>query len=228
MSRGSLFEDKGDGDVATVSDIKAVARDPNMRRVYVGRRAVATLRASDVAALEIRIGGVWTAALGAKVEREAAAAKARKQAMKMIARRAYSRGQLAEALERKGYEAEIARRVVDELAADRWIDDEAYARGVAVAIGSRKAAGARLMEAKLAGRKIESELAERVAREAASELGTVDAAEELVRRQMKVWTRLKPVAIRRRIEGLLSRRGFDEDVIEAVLSRLNDRDEGGE
>jgi len=212
----------GDSSAIVISEIAPLVSDPNMRRVRVGpgKKTVATLRAADVEALELAIGQPWTAKLAQAVQVELAANKARKAAMNMLGRRAFSKAEVIERLEKKGHAVSIAQRIADELAADRWIDDAAYGRALIDELNRKKPAGRQLLASKLQRRKIDPELADRLAREAIAGSDPLNEALELARQRLPTMRALPAATTRRRLAGLLARRGFDEEVVAAALARL--------
>src|SRR5215210_5629465 len=118
----------------TVTTIVPVQRDPNLRRIKIGRTTAATLRASDIESLRIVVGTRWTARLAADVAQAVKINTVRKAALNLLGRRAFSRLELIDRLERKQHDSAIANQVVDELAVDGWIDDVAYGKSVAMEV----------------------------------------------------------------------------------------------
>lgn len=214
----SLFAQDVSG--AVVSEIQSLESDPNMRRIRVGRRTMATLRAADIEMLGLKVGQAWTERLANAVLAEVAASKARKDAMQLLGRRAYSRGEIVHRLQRKGYDQTTANRIADEMVADRWIDDAAYGRAIADGVTRRKPAGEQLLLAKLQSRKIESDAAQRIVREASDGIVPLDKALELARDRLADWEPMPPEKAARRIASMLARRGFDEQVVGDVIAKL--------
>lgn len=223
-----LFKDIPDG--AVISEITPLTSYPNMRRVRIGpphsphspsgKKTVATLRAADIDAIGLAIGNPWTPKLAQAVRVELAAGKARKAAMNLLGRRAYSKGELIDRLQRKGHDTLIAQRIADEMAADQWIDDAAYGRAIIHEISRSKPAGHQLLVSKLQARKLDPELAERIAREAVAGGDPLNEALKLARQRFQAMQALPAATARRRLAGLLARRGFDEEVVAAALARL--------
>ena len=214
----SLFGEDVAGPV--ISEIQPLDSDPNMRRIRVGRQTMATLRAADIEALGLKVGQPWTEPLARSVLAEVAANKARRDAMQLLGRRAYSRGEVAQKLQKKGYDQATAMRIADELATDGWIDDEAYGQAIVEEAARRKPAAEELLLAKLQGRKIEPEAAKRIARAAVAGADPVDKALELSRDRLADWEPMPAEKAARRIAGMLARRGFDEQVVTDVIAKL--------
>ncbi len=213
-----LFED--DSATAAISAIVPLQSDPNMRRILVGRRTMATLRASDIESLQLKVGQAWTEACAKAVLDEVAANKARQDAMKLLGRRAHSHGEIVQKLSKKGYQRVTASRIADELAADGWINDEAFGRAIIDQATRRKPAAERLLLDKLQQRKLEPGIAQRIAREAMAGIDPVEKALDMARDRLSDWEPMPPAKAARRIADMLARRGFDEQVVTDVLARL--------
>jgi len=213
-----LFENIPDG--ATISNIEPVASDPNIRRVKVNGRSVARLKASDVAALDLSVGQPWTEALGRAIQAAIAANRARKAALNLLGRRGYSRAELLDRLTRKGHDQTSARLAVEEMAAEGWIDEEEYARSVGRGVLGRKPAGHRLLVQRMVARRIDRDLARRVAEELLLDTNLVEAAAGLARKRLRAMKGIGPAATRRRLTGLLARRGFDSEIIQEALREV--------
>jgi regulatory protein len=188
----------------TIAAITPSPRDPTMRTIRVGKKNVATLRATDIEHLQI----------------EVVAQRARKAAFTMLGRRSFSRGELLDRLLQKGNDRAIAQKIVDELAADQWIDDAKYAAEVA-AHEKRKGIGSTdFLHAALSERQISDDLAHQTAEQSLSQTDAIETAMALIKRRLGVMTNLPPNKVRNRVASLLTRRGFDEDTVNTVLERL--------
>ena len=140
----------------------------------------------------------------------------REHALRLLERRGYSRGELAQRLASRGYDSGPIGVVVERLVACGLLDDEVYAREVARFIVQRKPASAPLIEEKLIARRIPLELARQIAAETVADVDPVEAATRLAMSYSPV---ASPQAARRRIGSALARRGFDADIISAALER---------
>lgn len=180
---------------------------------------VVTLNDQALADLGIEPGIAWTPALAAKAAKASGLFLARRDAFRMIGARAISRQRLIDRLRRKKHAPEIAAVVADELAAKGLIDDAAYAATVAASASRR--AGRRMVESKLRARGIDRTTAAKASTEAAKERNAFEDALALGRARFKRMSdRLTPDAKRRRLYGLLARRGYDSDVCRSVIDKL--------
>jgi regulatory protein len=214
----ALFEDIPEG--ATITELRPLPSDPNVRSIRVGRRAVARLRIADVESLGLEVGQPWTEELAAAVQRALAVNKARKVALRLIGRRAYSSGELVDRLVRREHDRSVAELIVDELVDDGWMDDRAYAEAVTRELLARSPATKRLIVAKLRQRKIDRELAEQVAAEALKDSDPSAEATEFARKKLRAMGDIPKATAARRIAGALSRRGFNGEAVYSALEAL--------
>jgi regulatory protein len=152
--------------------------------------------------------------------RQDAVDKARADALRILGRGDHAAAALIARLVRRGHAEEDATRAVERLRVEGWLDDEATARALAERTVRGAPAADRLIETRLRRGGVEADLAARVARETAGE-DPVAAALLVAERRCRGLDRLDPAVAARRVAGVLARRGFDEDVIETVLSRLD-------
>jgi endonuclease-3 len=148
--------------------------------------------------------------------------QARELALKIINRRMIGSSELADRLRKKQFAPDVIAAVIDKLKASRFLDDAAYARTVIDTQRARKPIGDRLLKAKLRQRRIDQAVINKTVQAASESVDHVAAARKLVEQKLRAasFAKLDPVAQRRRLWGLLSRRGFDHDTIEAAMERL--------
>jgi regulatory protein len=217
--------------VERVSRISAVIADPkdsNLRRVRLGRRTVAVLGAAAAAELGVVEGALWDERLAGAVSHREALDRARREALRSLARSSKSSGQLRAALARRGHAPELVGDVLAVLATEGWLDEERSAQEVASAIRRRGEVPRRALARTLEARGFEESVARRaaaigaaagdeelaacaalatklLARHRAAAAGTSGATGALERRNL-------------RVAAALARRGFDSDIIRRVLS----------
>lgn len=206
----------------TITAFAAVRRDPRRARVKVGRQVVATLPWEQIAALGLKVGRLWDDELAARAAQAAAADAAYVKAMKILDRRAVSRRELARKLAQSGHASAAIEQAADRLARAGVLDDRAYGRAVLRDLCHGKAAGPRLMRARLMRKGLAGPLIDELVREADAGRDAVDEARALAQKKLRTASmqRLDPPARKRRLWGLLARRGFDAEVIEAALRRV--------
>ncbi len=211
-----------DNSKPTITAMTALPRDPLRARVKVGRQVVATLTWQQIAALELAVGRVWDDALAARAADAAEEDAAYVKAMKVLDRRAVSRRELTRKLMQAGHGAGASEQAVERLERAGVLDDRAYGQAVMRELCRGKAAGPRLMRAKLIQKGLAGPLIDELVREADGGRDAVAEARALAQKKLRAASmqRLDPPARKRRLWGLLARRGFEGDVIEAALRGL--------
>lgn len=211
---------------AVVRAVTPDAKDPTLVHVRVGRRSAAKIDAEAATRLGVEAGCVLDAALIAEILREQGVTDARYWATRAVARAPISKGMLLVKLQRRSVPAEAAQRVVGEFELRGWLDDRRFAEGVVASELGRKPAGARLLEAKLRAKRVDGRIAAEVVRVALGErresgVEEFDEALRLAEKKARTLSaRLEPEAVRRRIYGLLARRGFDPETCGRVVREV--------
>ncbi len=210
---------------AVVRSIRPSKRDAGRCTISVGapgRRAVGI--AIDALAgerLRIAPGDEWTDDLARRVREAVELDRARRDAMGSLSRAPMSRGRLLRKLRDRGYAGDVADAVADDLERIGLLDDRELAAAAARSLVSRRPAGARFIEMKLREKGFDAALARDVA---ADVLGERDPAEDALALAQKkaaaMPASLERDARRRRIYGMLARRGFSPEVCRATVDRL--------
>ena len=152
--------------------------------------------------------------------------RARVIAVSLLARHAWSRAALRERLIRRGTEEAVAERVLGELERARLIGDGAYAEDAARLELSRKPASDAFLEHKLTGRGVAEATASRAVRAAAEGVSELDRARALARKAVR--PAKDDATARRRLLGVLARRGFDHETAERAVEEVLGPAAGGE
>lgn len=229
-----LFPDEAAVDERIVA-IKPTQRDSQRATVRVKgegagaprkSRVVVTLSLKHIAELGLSVGQAWTPELEEEVLRVGEYDAALRKAMDRLARRAMSRRDLDRKLRDAEVEsADVRTRVLDRLEELNLLDDEAYGRALVRELTARKPAGPALLKQKLYAKGLSFDLIGRlIAEYAPDEDEQAAAAEELARKKLATGTmrKLDPQARRRRLYGVLGRRGYPPGVIAAVMERVAD------
>ena len=137
-------------------------------------------------------------------------------AVDALSRRARSRGELAQLLQKKDVAAEIIERLLDRLVAQRLVDDGAFAQEWAQLRHRSKGLSRRVLAQELRKKVIAPEVIE----EALSQISHDDeviAARNLVAKKLRSLARFDSEVQRRRVHALLARKGYSPRVISEAL-----------
>jgi regulatory protein len=178
--------------------------------------------------LSVAVGDSWTAALAERAASLMAAAKARKAALAILARRAVATEALRDQLARKGHAPSIAADVVRQLVHDGWIDDRVLAEAVAESTLRRAPAARTLIVQKLRARNVPENIAQETSDRVTRDQNPLIAALGIARQRIAKAARVDRTVALRRAASALARRGFDDDLIAEVMERLAGEAEHGQ
>ncbi len=206
-----------------ITSVARSAASPGIVTIRLGRRTAGRLSEAEAINLSAREGVAWSEDLRAAVARRMMLADAREWALHAAARRPMSRAMLSSKLRQRGLDQPAATRIAEDLAARGVIDERAFAEGLVESTLARKGAGKRLLTTRLRARGIDSRTAGQAVERVTTESG-YDArasALELASRKLRtIRPGLAPDAKRRRLYGLLARRGFDADICREVVEQV--------
>ncbi|MEW6599831.1 MAG: regulatory protein RecX [Nitrospirota bacterium] len=144
-------------------------------------------------------------------------------ALKLLSYRARSRKEMNEKLRRKGFESGQIEHVIRLLESSGLINDRALAADLLRYSVERKSLGTKGIRLFLAKRGIDRELIDNTL-SAHSPESEEKSALEFAQKKMKIFERYPPEVVRRRLGGMLQRRGFSSDVtirtIHSVMKKL--------
>jgi regulatory protein len=136
-----------------------------------------------------------------------------------------SRHELDQAMERKGFEQEDRQQALEQLVEFRLIDDLLFAKAWVRNRDSFRPRGASVLRQELLQKGIGKDIISQVLserKEAAEDeneeqLSEFDLARQLIKGKERLYAPLAPEVRKRRLMGLLQRRGFSYDVIRRIL-----------
>jgi regulatory protein len=209
-------------DEPVITAIIASEKRVNQMLIKVGHRTAASLPLSAVVELRLGVGQPWDDALAARVREASTFQRALAAAMKSAGRRPLSRRRLDEKMRKAGWDDAMIARVIERLTQLGALDDEKLGRALVEEIQARKPAGPALLRAKLRQRGLENRLIEKLVQEVADDPARdpVADATELARKKLRTLARFDPATRKRRLWGLLARRGFNGETIANVLARV--------
>ena len=143
----------------------------------------------------------------------------RRIALELLEVRDRSVKEIRERLRRRGCAPAAIDKVVGDLEALRLLDDHAFVRRWVDSRRSRRPEGVPKIALDLARRGIEPAVVEEVLAEYGDDLGTGREALSLLLRQRSRYWGLDRETARRRMYGLLARRGFDADTAREAVDR---------
>jgi regulatory protein len=203
-----------------VTAIKSTRRDPGRMMILVEDEVVATLPIARITDMGIVVGTNWTPALAANVDQAVSFDKAKRASLNRLNRRAMTCQQLKRKLRTLDHCDSVINEVIDHLKELGLLDDESVGRAIVRSELSRKPAGPMYLRAKLMQKGVEREVIDRIVSEATEEIDLLAGAKKLVASRLRSLMRVDEVTRKRRLWGMLARRGFDSDTIRRALSEL--------
>lgn len=152
--------------------------------------------------------------------------KVKKAAWRLISFKPRSEKELRERLAMKKADPARVDEVVEALKREKLIDDERFAKLFALSRVQGRAMGRQLVRRELAAKGLDARSVER-AMEAVADIDEMSVAMELARTRLRSMRSVPAEAKRRRLHGLLMRRGFASQVIFNVIRTLTGGSEEG-
>ena len=202
-----------------ITAIAPQKHDADRVSVFVDGAFRMGLAAEVAQAANLRAGDGVTEERLAELERRDRAWQAREAALRLLAVRPRSAAELARRLRMKAYGPDVAEEVIARLAELGMIDDAAFAQTLVRDRVRLRPQGARRLASELRARGVDEETARAAIRETMAGEETDEGA--LAARAAARWhvrPGEEPARARRRLHGFLARRGFDPDVIRAVVA----------
>lgn len=158
--------------------------------------------------------------------------RAKRDALSLLDKRAYSRAALIRRLRRKGHEPDAADGAADEMERLGLINDEALARDAVERELSRAPAGRPLLQRRLEVRGVDGEASRKAIDEALAQRDPCEDAEAAARSMLaRMPAGLDARTMARRLASRLARRGFDEasalEAVRRVVGEMESHPEGG-
>ena len=153
---------------------------------------------------------------------------AREAALKLLERTRRTRADLERRLRDRGFAAATVTEVLDRLAGVGLVDDAEFARAFLSGRWGRRPSGWRRLVQELRARGISADDIARGRTLLEQQVGTVDeiaSARRVIAQAERRYRGLEPRARRHRLYGLLARRGYDSETIEAALGTPSTEDE---
>lgn len=207
--------------MAEITAIKSTAKDPTRTSIKVDGKFVGALPHARVAEMGLYVGQAWHAADQQRFADAIAYDKAWRDATRRLNRRALSCKQLRDKLAEKGHNSKPIDDVIARLEELGVLDDLSFGRSLVRQTMSRKPAGPHLLRQKMMQKGLDRSIISKIVAETCSDQpdSQVEAAASLVEKKLRTVSmqKLEPVDRKRKLWGMLARRGFEVDTIRKAL-----------
>jgi regulatory protein len=204
-----------------ITKIVEQKRRANRRNVFLDGRFAFGLSDNVVAKFRLREGMT----LSPEQVTEIAAGEVRQECLdwglRYLQTRMHSRAELRRKLMRREFGEGVIDGVLDDLTRLGYLDDARFAKAKAASAAEHKHHGRRRAYVELVKAGVKKEEAEAALNEVYADKGdSLAMARALAEKKAGSLKRLEPVVARRRLAGMLMRRGFDYDVVKPVIDEV--------
>ena len=213
-----------------ITQITEQKRRPNRRSVYLDGSFAFGCNVNVVAKFRLREGMTLSEEQVRQIEQGEVRQECFDKAVEHLQSRLHSRAELFKKLMRREYGEGVINAVLDDLSRLGYVDDERFARTKALSAAEYKHHGRRRAFMELIKTGVKGDVAGKALDDVYGRHDSTAAARELAKKQAPRLSKLDPQVARRRLVGMLQRRGFSYDdikpVIDEVLGRGGDGDTG--
>jgi regulatory protein len=203
-----------------ITQISEQKRRANRRNIYLDGAFAFGCNLNVVAKFRLRVGmnlsddQVHEIQLG-EVKQECFDA-----ALRFLQSRLHSTSELRRKLMRKEWGHDVVEAAIADLARMGYLDDARFAKSKALSAAEHKHHGPRRAMLELMKAGVKSDVASRAVDEVYGSADNASAARELAQKQAPRLKRLEPLVARRRLAGMLQRRGFDYETIKPIIDEV--------
>jgi regulatory protein len=206
--------------VPTLTKISEQKRRANRRNVFLDGKFAFGCNLNVIAKFRLREGMKLTAEQVAAIQQGEVRQECFDQTMKFLERRLHSRAELKRKLARHEFGDAIVNTVLDDLARLGYVDDERFAKTKALAGAQHKQHGRRRAFVELMKAGVSGSVAGRAVEDVYDSTDSLALARQLAQKQAPRLRKLDQLVAKRRLVGMLQRRGFSYDEIRPVIDEV--------
>jgi len=211
---------------AKITKIVEQKKRKNRQSVYIDDVFAFGCNINVIAKFHLKVGDELTPEKLEKIRDGEVRQECFDRAVRYLEQRMHSRSELKTKLSKLEYGPPTIEAVLDRLTEMKYLDDKRFAESRAESAAVFKHHGPNRARMELAKRGVERETARRAVEEVYEAHDTAASAKLLAERKWKSLQRLEPHVAKRRLVGMLLRRGYDwgtiKPVIEEVLGNAED------
>ena len=204
----------------TITKISEQKRRPNRRNIHLDGAFAFGCNVNVVARFRLREGMSLSDEQVREIEIGEVKQEALDAGLRLLQSRLQSSSEMRRKLMRKEYGATIVEAVIADLTRLGYLDDARFAKTKALSAAQHKQHGRRRAKVELLKSGVSGEVADRALADVYETTDTMAVARELARKQAPRLKKLEPIVARRRLVGMLQRRGFDYDDIKPVVDEV--------
>ena len=204
----------------TITNIAEQKRRANRRNVYLDGAFAFGCNVNVVARFRLRAGMVLTDQEVLAIQLGEVKQECFDAAMRFLQTRLHSTSELRRKLMRKEWGGEVVDATLADLARMGYLDDSRFAQTKALSAAEKKHHGPRRAMVELLKAGVKSDVAARAVDDVYGSADNTAAARQLAEKQAPRLKKLDPIVARRRLAGMLQRRGFDYETIKPVIDSV--------
>jgi regulatory protein len=210
----------------TITRIAEQQRRANRRSIYLDGAFAFGCNVNVVARFRLREGMTLSAEQVRQIELGEVKQECFDRAMASLGTRLHSRAELHRKLMRREYGETVVNAVLDDLSRLGYVNDEQFAKTKALSAAQYKHYGRRRASVALRQAGVSGAVADRALDDVYGTHDSTAVARRLAEKQAPRLRKLEPVVARRRLVGMLQRRGFDYESIKPVVDEVLGRERG--
>jgi regulatory protein len=203
-----------------ITEIRKSPGDDLRLTVFVDGSEAFTVSEEVARELKLSVGCELAPAATERLGENDERGRAREAALRLLAVRARSEGELVDRLRRKGFTEELTAVVVSGLAEVGLVDDAAFARAWADEKMRLRPIGPRRLTSELLSKRVRKELVALVVDETFREHSELELARRAVEKKVRVSGGADAAKRRARLHSFLLRRGFSYEVAATILKEI--------
>ena len=204
----------------SVTKISEQKRRPNRRNVYLDGAFAFGCNLNVVAKFKLREGMTLTGEQVGQIQLGEVKQECFDKAIEALSSRLHSRSELRKKLARREYGDAVIDAALEDLARLGYLDDERFAKTKALSAAQHKHHGRRRAFVELMKSGVKGEVADKALADVYGAHDSTAVARELALKQLPRLRKLDPIVARRRLVGMLQRRGFDYESIKPVVDEV--------
>jgi len=208
-----------------ITKISEQKRRPNRRNIYLDGGFAFGCNINVVAKFRLREGLTLDEEQLRKIQYGEVKQECFDKAMRYLESRLHSTSEMRRKLMRQEWGESVINETLLDLERLGYLDDERFAKTKALSAAERKHHGKRRAMVELMKAGVNTEVAQRAVREVYDATDSTALARELAMKQAPRLKRLDPLVARRRLVGMLQRRGFEYESIRPVIDEVLGKDD---
>jgi regulatory protein len=204
----------------TITKISEQKRRPNRRNIYFDGKFAFGCNLNVVAKFRLREGMNLSPEQIKAIEQGEVKQECFDAAMRFLQLRLHSRAELHKKLMRKEYGEAVINAVLDDLTRLNYLDDARFAKTKALSAAQHRQQGRRRAFMEILKSGVKGDVAGRAVEDVYDATDSLAIARQLATKQAPRLRKLDPVTAKRRLIGMLQRRGFDYDTIRPVVEEV--------